>query len=225
MIRSDLLDMADESYKNFHKKLIPTVDEDLIIGVRTPELRKYAKSIYGTEKANNFLKVLPHKYYEENNLHAFLIEQIKDFDKCAEEVTKFLPFIDNWATCDMMSPKIFKTNPQKTFELIQKWIKSNSIYTVRYAIVTLMSNFLDEYFSKKHLDMVKNAICDEYYINMAIAWYFSMALVKQYEKTIPLFENRLIENKWVHNKSLQKARESRRIPPEIKEYLNSLKIK
>ena len=154
-----------------------------------------------------------------------MIEQIKDFDKCAEEVTKFLPFVDNWATCDMMSPKIFKTNPQKTFELIQKWIKSDSIYTARYAIVTLMSNFLDEYFSEKHLDMVKNAVCDEYYINMAIAWYFSMALVKQYEKTIPLFENRVIENKWVHNKSLQKARESRRIRPEIKEYLNSLKIK
>ena len=182
-------------------------------------------SVFNTDEANIFLKQLPHKYYEENNLHAFLIEQIKDFDKCAEEVTKFLPFVDNWATCDMMSPKIFKTNPQKTFELIQKWIKSDSIYTARYAIVTLMSNFLDEYFSEKHLDMVKNAVCDEYYINMAIAWYFSMALVKQYEKTIPLFENRVIENKWVHNKSLQKARESRRIRPEIKEYLNSLKIK
>lgn len=182
-------------------------------------------SVFNTDEANIFLKQLPHKYYEENNLHAFLIEQIKDFDKCAEEVTKFLPFVDNWATCDMMSPKIFKKNSKKTFELIQKWIKSDSIYTARYAIVTLMSNFLDEYFSEKHLDMVKNAVCDEYYINMAIAWYFSMALVKQYEKTIPLFENRVIENKWVHNKSLQKARESRRIRPEIKEYLNSLKIK
>ena len=216
--------MADENYKNFHKKLIPTVDEDLIIGVRTPELRKYAKKIFGTAESDEFLKILPHKYYEDNNLHAFLIEQIKDFDECANEVTRFLPFIDNWATCDMLSPKIFKKNPEKTFEFIQKWIESGDVYAVRYAIVTLMSNFLDDEFSPKHLQLVKGAICEEYYINMAVSWYYSIALIKQYDYTIKLFENREIGNKFVHNKALQKARESRRIDEETKKYLNSLKI-
>ena len=161
MIINDLFSMADENYKNFHKKLIPTVDENLIIGVRTPELRKYAKKIFGTAEADEFLKKLPHKYYEENNLHAFLIEQIKDFDECAKEVSRFLPFIDNWATCDMLSPKIFKKNPQKTFEFIQKWIKIDSVYAVRYAIVMLMSNFLDDEFLQKHLQLVKGAICED----------------------------------------------------------------
>ena len=225
MIRADLFSLADENYKNFHKKLIPTVDENIIIGVRTPELRKYAKRIFGTAEADEFLKILPHKYYEENNLHAFLIEPIKDFDECANEVTRFLPFIDNWATCDMLSPKVFKKNPEKTFEFIQKWIESDSVYAVRYAIVTLMSNFLDDEFSPKHLQLVKGAICEEYYINMAVAWYYSIALIKQYEKTAPLFENKTLGNKWVHNKALQKARESRRIDEETKEYLTSLKIK
>lgn len=224
MIINDLFSMADENYKDFHKKLIPTVSEDNIIGIRTPELRKFAKKIFGTPEAEEFLKILPHKYYEENNVHAFLIEQIKDFDNCADEVTRFLPFIDNWATCDMMSPKVFKKNPDKTFDFIKKWLNSNNVYAVRYAIVTLMSNFLDDEFKTEHLEMVKGAICDEYYINMAVAWYYSIALVKQYDATIPLFENKLISDKWVHNKSLQKARESRRIPPETKEYLKSLKI-
>ena len=225
MIRDDLFSMADENYKNFHKKLIPSVNEDLIIGIRTPELRKYAKKIFGTAEADEFLKKLPHKYYEENNLHAFLIEQIKDFDECAKEVSRFLPFIYNWATCDMLSPKIFKKNPQKTFEFIQKWIKIDSVYAVRYAIVMLMSNFLDDEFLQKHLQLVKGAICEEYYINMAAAWYFSIALIKQCDNRIKLFENREIGNKFVHNKALQKARESRRISSETKEYLNSLKIK
>lgn len=225
MILDELLSMADVNYKDFHKKLIPTVDENNIIGIRTPKLRKYAKKIVGTPEADAFLKVLPHKYYDENNLHAFLIEQIKDFDECAKEITRFLPYIDNWATCDMMSPKVFKKNPKKTFDLVKKWIKCESIYEVRYAIVTLMSNFLDENFDPTHLEMVKGIICDEYYINMAVAWYYSIALVKQYDKTIPIFEKRLLENKWVHNKSLQKARESRRICNETKEYLRKLKIK
>ncbi|MEE1002860.1 MAG: DNA alkylation repair protein [Acutalibacteraceae bacterium] len=224
MIQTDLFGMADENYKNFHKKLIPTVDENLIIGIRTPKIRKYAKQIFNTDEAQDFLKTLPHKYYEENNLHAFLIEQIKDFDQCANEVTRFLPYIDNWATCDMLRPKVFKKNPEKTFEFIQKWIKSDSVYAVRYAIVTLLSNFLDDEFSPKHLQLVKSAICDEYYINMAVAWYYSIALVKQYDNTVPLFENKALGNDRVHNKALQKARESTRISEKTKEYLNSLKV-
>lgn len=225
VIKDDLLSVADENYKNFHKKLIPNINENLIIGVRTPELRKYAKRIFNTDEANIFLKQLPHKYYEENNLHAFLIEQIKDFDECAKAVSSFLPFVDNWATCDMLKPKAFKKNPQKTFEFIKKWLKGSSVYEVRFGIVMLLSSFLDDEFKTEQLYMVNDAVCDEFYINMAAAWYFSIALIKQYDHTVKLFENREISNKFVHNKALQKARESRRISPEIKEYLNSLKIK
>ena len=224
MIITELFDMADEAYNDFHKKLIPTIDEESLIGIRTPNLRKFAKEIFNTPEADEFLKILPHKYYEENNLHAFLIEQIKDFDKCIAEIEKFLPFIDNWATCDMMRPKIFKKNTEKLFELIKKWIKSDDVYTVRYAIVMLMNYFLDERFCKEHFSLVNEAVCEEYYINMAVAWYYSFALIKQYDKTIPIFENKVIKNKWVHNKSIQKARESSRVSADIKEYLKNLKV-
>ena len=223
MIIDDLMLLSDENYKNFHKKLIPTVDENTIIGVRTPELRRYARKIFGSAQAENFLKKTPHKYYDENNLHAFLIEQIKDFDECVTEVDRFLPFVDNWATCDMLRPKVFAKNKGKLFLHIKNWLKSDNVYTVRFAVVMLMTHFLDDDFDEKHLQMVKNAVCDEYYVNMAVAWYFSFALVKQYDKTIQIFENKTLKNKWVHNKSLQKARESLRISKDVKEYLKELK--
>lgn len=225
MIRNDLFSLADENYKNFHKKLIPTIDENCLIGVRTPALRKYAKKIFRTTEADEFLKILPHKYYEENNLHAFLIEQVKDFEECIKLTEQFLPFIDNWATCDGFKPKVFKSNHQKLYPFILKWIKSNEVYTIRYGIVTLMTHFLDDDFNKADLSLIVSINSDEYYVNMALAWYLSFALIKQYDSTIELFEQGKIKNKWVHNKALQKARESYRIDGQTKKYLNSLKIK
>ena len=224
-IKDYLIKLADEDYKKFHQKLIPNIDENRVLGVRTPKLRKFAKEIKNTDLAKDFLRKLPHKYYEENNLHAFLLENICDFDEAIEQVEEFLPFVDNWATCDGMKIKIFRQNTDKLMPYIKKWIKSNDVYTVRYAIVLLLSLYLDEDFDENHYSLVLGAICDEYYINMAIAWYFSFALIKQYESAIKLFENNQVKNKWVHNKSLQKAIESFRINEKTKKYLKKLKIK
>ncbi len=220
-----LIAVADEDYKKFHQKLIPNIDENRVLGVRTPDLRKIAKSIFGTELANSFLNNLPHKYYEENNLHAFLLEQIKDFDEAVKRVEEFLPFVDNWATCDGMKIKVFKRESDKVERLVKKWLKSDDVYTIRFGVVTLLSNYLDEHFNETHYNLVLSAICDEYYINMAVAWYFSFALIKQYDTAIKLFENKQIKDKWVHNKSLQKAIESFRIDDETKKYLKQLKLK
>ena len=217
--------LADEDYKKFHQKLIPNIDEYRVLGVRTPKLRALAKKIKNTDLANEFLASLPHKYYEENNLHAFLLEDIRDFDEAIKRVEEFLPFVDNWATCDGMKIKVFRKNPHKLLPYIKKWLKSNDVYTVRFAIVMLLSVYLDENFDKSHYSLVCGAICDEYYINMAVAWYFSFALIKQYDSAVKLFENKQIKNKWVHNKSLQKAIESFRINEKSKQYLKSLKIK
>ena len=221
-ILKELFSLSDEKYKDFHKKLIPTVDENLIIGIRTPVLRKFAKSIVGTADAEKFLNTLPHKYYDENCLHAFLIEEIKDFDKCVEKLEQFLPYIDNWATCDMLKPKTFKNNPGKTLKLLKKWLNSENTYTIRFAIVNMMM-ILDNNFEPEMLNLVIEKSCDEYYINMAVAWYLSIALIKQYDKTVLIFENNVITDKWVHNKALQKARESFRIDSKTKEYLKTLK--
>ncbi len=224
-IKDDLIKLADEDYKKFHQKLIPNIDENRVLGVRTPKLRKFAKEIKNTDLAKDFLRKLPHKYYEENNLHAFLLENICDFDEAIEQVEEFLPFVDNWATCDGMKIKIFRQNTDKLMPYIKKWIKSNDVYTVRYAIVLLLTMYLDKSFDESHYFLVLDAICDEYYVNMAVAWYFSFALIKQYESAIKLFENNQVKNKWVHNKSLQKAIESFRINEKTKTYLKSLKLK
>jgi len=217
--------LADEKYKNFHQKLIPNVDKNRVLGVRTPKLRALAKKIKNTDLAKDFLASLPHKYYEENNLHAFLLEDIKDFDEAIKRVEEFLPFVDNWATCDGMKIKVFRKNPHKLLPYIKKWLKSSDVYTVRFAIVMLLSVYLDENFDESHYSLVLGAICDEYYINMAVAWYFSFALIKQYESAVKLFEDKQISDKWVYNKSLQKAIESFRIDEKTKKYLKSLKIK
>ena len=224
-IKDSLIQLADEDYKNFHQKLIPNIAENRVLGVRTPILRKFAKEIKNTDLAREFLASLPHEYYEENNLHAFLLEDIREFDEAIKQVEKFLPFVDNWATCDGMKIKIFRKNPDKLFVYIKKWIKSKNVYTVRFAIVMLLNLYLDEGFDKSHYSIVCEAICEEYYINMAVAWYFSFALIKQYDSAIKLFENKEIKNKWVHNKSLQKAIESFRINEKTKIYLKSLKTK
>ena len=223
-IKKDLFALIDNEYKEFHKSLIPTIDEDTVLGVRIPALRAYAKKLYKEGGYEEFLNELPHTYYEENNLHAFLLEQIKDFDELISMTEKFLPYIDNWATCDMFMPKAFKKNKKTLYEYIKKWLKSEETYTVRYGIKLLMSLYLDEDFKEEHLELCALSCCDEYYINMVIAWYFATALFKQKKSALPFIEKRKL-SAWVHNKSIQKARESKRITPEMKEYLNTLKIK
>ncbi len=223
-LQSVLFSMADEKYRDFHSKLIPTVPKERIIGIRTPALRKFAKNIYKTEDAKNFLSALPHKYYEENNLHAFLLEQMKDFEECAAAVTKFLPFVDNWATCDSMSPKIFEKHKTELLEYIEKWLSAKDTYSVRFGIKMLMEHFLDEDFRLEYAEKAAEIESEEYYIRMMQSWYFATALAKQYDVVLPFMENRKLGT-WVHNKAIQKSIESYRITPEQKEYLRTLKIK
>lgn len=223
-IQHTLFSMKDEKYKAFNAKLIPTVKPDLIIGVRTPELRKYAKALAKTPESESFISILPHKYYEENNLHAFIIELLKDYDKALLETERFLPYIDNWATCDMFLPKVFSKNTGSLLVKIQEWLKSDRVYTVRYAIGLLMSLYLDENFNSDFLQDVASVHSDEYYINMMISWYFATALAKQYDCTVTYITEKKLD-KWVHNKTIQKAVESNRISDDIKKYLKTLKIK
>lgn len=214
----ELFLLQDLKYREFHARLMPSVDEAKIIGIRVPELRKFAKKIQNTKKAEDFLKILPHTYYEENNLHAFLIETIKDFDSAMDETEKFLPYIDNWATCDMFYPKVFKKKPERVREKALEWIKSEREYTVRYAIGCLMR--LD--FRSEDLEAVATVRSEKYYVNMMIAWYFATALAKNYGEAVEyLNKNRL--DVWVHNKTISKARESNRIPRETKEVLRGMK--
>ena len=203
---------------------MPTVTPDTVIGVRTPQLRAYAKEVFKSEYAEIFLSSLPHTYYEENNLHGFLIEKIKDYDLCIKHLNKFLPFVDNWATCDQLTPKIFKKHTDKLLKQIEIWINSEHTYTVRFAIKMLMAFYLDENFKPAYPKLVASIKSDEYYINMMIAWYFATALAKQYNETIPYLENKTLD-KWIHNKTIQKAVESYRITDEQKTYLRTLKIK
>ncbi len=223
-IQKTLFELKDLKYKEFHAKLIPDIEKERIIGVRIPELRKLAKEYSKDNESGIFLKSLPHGYYEENNLHAFLIENIKDFDKALCETKKFLPYIDNWATCDSFLPPVFKKNTDKLLPEILKWIKSDKTYTVRYAIVLLMKLYSEENFKEDFLKEVSSIKSNEYYIKMAIAWYFAELLARQYEKTIPYIENHVLDH-WTHNKAIQKASESYRISKETKEYLKALKAK
>lgn len=221
-IRDRLFEMQDLRYRDFHAKLMPTVSKDLIIGVRTPDLRKFAKEISKTAYAESFMDILPHKYYEENNLHAFLIESIGNYDKCIEYLNRFLPYVDNWATCDMLRPKIFKMHLSELLSQIKIWIKSNDTYTVRFAIEMLMCFYLDDNFSTQYSDMVAEIHSDEYYVRMIQAWYFATALAKQYNAIIPYLELHKLDAD-THNKTIQKAIESYRIPNECKSYLRTLK--
>lgn len=223
-IQKALFKLQDKPYRDFSAKLMPTVDKELVIGIRTPHLRAFGKSIKDTDDAKNFLNTLPHKYYEENNLHAFLLEGIKDFDTALSETEKFLPYIDNWATCDGFSPKIFSKNTDALLPKIVLWLKSDKPYTVRYAIGLLMKLYLDEHFKEEYLKMVAEIRFEHYYVKMMQAWYFATALAKQYDKAILYIENTRLD-KWTHNKAIQKAVESYRIANETKEYLKSLKLK
>lgn len=225
-ITDGLFALKDENYRRFHAKRIPDIPIDNIIGVRTPVLRKYAKEVAKLPEANIFLESLPHSYYEENNLHGALLSLLypKDIIAFMEQLERFLPYVDNWATCDMLSPKIFKKHLPYVYERVQKWLQSDAVYTIRFGIVTLLGFYLDDAFEPEMLQLVANVRSEEYYVNMAVAWYFSMALVKQYDATLPYIQNRVLEP-WTHNKSIQKAIESRRIPQETKAYLRGLKIR
>ena len=223
-ITERLLSMQDEAYKEFHCKLMPTINPDTVIGVRVPMLRKLAKELYGTAEAEAFLSELPHKYYDENNLHAYLIAQIKDYNSCIAEAERFLPYINNWATCDGLSPKIFKKHLPELLEHIKVWLASDETYTVRFAIGMLMQFYLDDAFDLQYSDMVAAVKSEEYYVNMMIAWYFATALSKQYDAVLPYLENHKLDI-WTHNKTIQKAIESYRITDDQKKYLRGLKRK
>lgn len=218
-----LFRLRDEGYALMQTKIIPAVEADRIIGVRTPALRALAKSLYKDKDIDAFLSSLPHRYFDEDQLHAFVISQEKDFDRCVEYVEAFLPYIDNWATCDQLSPKAFKKEPEKLLPYIQVWIKADQPYTVRFAIGMLMQHFLDELFDVKYADMVAELRSEEYYVNMMIAWYFATALAKQYESTLPYLEEKRLDI-WVHNKAIQKSVESYRITEKQKTYLKTLKV-
>ncbi len=217
-----LKEHQDEDYAQFQRKLIPTVDPDTIIGVRTLALRSMAKRLYREKQYEAFLEELPHAYFDENQLHGFLVSEIRDFDRCIEALERFLPYIDNWATCDQTSPKIFKKRKQELLPYIETWLTSEHVYTVRFAVGMLMQHFLDEDFRPEYLDWVAGVRSGEYYVNMEIAWYMATALAKQWEAAVPYIENGRLD-RWVHNRTIQKARESYRITDEQKQYLKVLK--
>ena len=223
-IRETLFSLREEKYAAFQARLIPNVAPERVIGVRTPALRKLAKTLRGSGQAEEFLKALPHEFFEENNLHAFLLCEMKDFEACVQAVEDFLPYVDNWATCDQMSPKVFRKNKQALLPYIRCWIASERCYTRRFGTGMLMSHFLDEDFREEYLRLVSDKRSEEYYVNMMIAWYFATALAKQYEAALPYLENRRLDP-WVHNKTIQKAVESFRVSDEHKACLRALKIR
>ncbi len=222
-IRKRLFSLQDIKYRDFQSALIPSIDKERFIGVRTPELRKLAREFSKRDDICDFINNLPHYYFDENQLHAFIVSENKDFEKCINEVEKFLPFVDNWATCDQLSPKVFKKYRAELIEYIKKWIKSDRTYTVRFAVGMLMQHYLDENFNIEYPEMVASVSSDEYYINMMRAWYFATALAKQYEAIIPYIEEKRLDT-FTHNKTIQKAVESYRITDEQKKYLKGRKI-
>ena len=216
--------MQDIAYGDFHSRLMPTIERRKVIGVRVPELRKYAKELAGTGLEDVFLKDLPHKYYEENNLHAFLLDGIKDYDEAVRRTDEFLPYVDNWATCDGMNPKVFGRNREKLIGKIGEWMASEHVYTVRFGIGMLMRYYLDEDFREEYPERVAEVTGEDYYIRMMVAWYFATALAKQYDAVLPYLEEVRLEQ-WTHNKTIQKAIESYRISAEQKAYLRTLRRK
>ena len=222
-VQQDLFAMQDLEYRDFHAKLMPTVEKESVIGVRVPVLRTYAKKFGKTEEAKQFLKILPHQYYEENNLHGLLIEQIKDYELCIEELERFLPHIDNWATCDLLAVRTVKNHLNSYIKKIDRWLESEYIYTIRFGINMLMRYYLEEEFKLEYPGKVAAIRSEEYYVNMMIAWFFATALAKQWDAAVPYLQNPVLEP-WTHNKTIQKARESLRITPEQKEYLKTLRV-
>lgn len=223
-IEKRLFMLSDEKYRAFQSKLMPNVPIESIIGVRTPLLRNLAKELVKCEGIEEFLNQLPHRYYDEYNLHGFIISLIKDYDTAVSRVDELLPYVDNWATCDLLSPKVFAKNRPLLKTEIERWLKSDKPFTVRFGIEMVMSHFLDKDFDASYLKKISKIRSDEYYVNMMIAWYFATALAKQWESTLPYIENKTLDV-WVHNKTVQKAVESYRITEDQKEYLKSLKIR
>ena len=223
-VQTRLFELQDLKYRDFHAKLMPTVNKEKIIGVRTPALRVFAKKYGKTDEAKEYLQILPHQYYEENNLHGLLIEQIKDYDTCLRELERFLPYIDNWATCDMLAVKVVKNHLDTFIDEVYRWMESDHAYTIRFGISMLMRYYLEDAFQMVYPEKVAQIRSEEYYVNMMRAWYFATALAKQYDKILPFIEKQKLDV-WTHNKTIQKAIESYRITPEQKEYLRGLKIK
>lgn len=223
-IRARLFALQDEGYRAFHSRLMPTVPPETVIGVRVPALRRLAKRLAGTPQAEAFLQELPHIYYEENNLHAFLLESIRDYDAALAATEKFLPYIDNWATCDSFYPKVFAKHKEDLLPVLRRWMASDHPYTVRYGMEMLMRYYLDEDFRPEHLAWAAAVHSGEYYINMMRAWYFATALAKQPEAALPWLTARRLDV-WTHNKTIQKAVESSRIPAETKAFLRTLRVR
>ena len=223
-IQKELFSLQDKEYMKFSSKLTPNVPEDTIIGVRIPEIRKLAKKLVKNNEYEDFLKELPHKYYDENLLHGAIISESKNFENCIKLLDNFLPFIDNWAVCDTISPKIFKKHKKELIEKIKEWSQSDKTYTCRFGVEMLMTHFLDEDFKKEYLEIVANIHSEEYYVKMVIAWFFATALTKQWDYAVIYLENNRLDV-WVHNKTIQKARESLRILEDKKGYLKGLKRK
>ena len=217
-----LMEHQDMKYREFQSKLIPGIDPRTVIGVRTPLLRKMAKELEKSDR-EQFFSELPHTYFEENQLHGFILSELKSFEECVEKLEKFLPYVDNWATCDQTSPKVFKKHKEELLPYIQRWLESKYTYTVRFGIGMLMRHFLDEDFKQEYVQMVTAVHSEEYYINMEIAWYMATALAKQWESVIPYVEKRMLDP-WTQNKTISKAVDSYRITKEQKEYLRTLRI-
>ena len=217
-ISDELFSLKDEGYKKFQCALMPTVNPEKVIGVRTPDLRKLSERLWKEGRAEEFMKTLPHTYYEEDNLHAAFIEKITDFDRCIEELDRFLPFVDNWATCDMMNPKVLKNYRERLLSKAYEWMEKEDTYTVRYGIGVLMRHFLGDNFSLEYAERVASVKNDEYYVRMMVAWYFAEALSRQYDLILPFIKERRL-SLWVHRKAIQKAVESRKISTSQKEEL------
>ena len=219
-----LSELSDPTYRDFHAGLIPNISPETILGVRVPALRKLARELRGSAEAQEFMAALPHEYYDENCLHGLLINDIKDFGATVSALDAFLPYVDNWAVCDLISPRSFKSRPPELPAHVRRWLESSHSYTVRFGIGVLMSFYLDEGFEPAQLEAVAERCCEEYYVNMMVAWYFATALAKQPEAALPYIENRRL-SRWTHNKAIQKSIESRRIPDETKAYLKTLRWK
>ena len=222
-ITKRLFELQDEKYADFQAKLTPGIPRESFIGVRVPQVRTLAKGYYKDPESADFLQELPHQYYDENMLHGLVLSEMKDFEACVKAVDAFLPYVDNWAVCDIMSPKVFRKHKEELLPVIKRWVASDQVYTCRFGIEMLMSHYLDQDYKPEYLEIVAAVRSEEYYVNMMIAWFFATALAKQWDTVIPCIEEKKLEP-WVHNKTIQKERESYRITPEQKEYLKGLRV-
>ena len=222
MLYDRLMEVRDDTYREFQARLVPGIPKETILGVRTPEMRKIAREVYESPDREAFLNDLPHQYYEENLVHFFVISLIRDFDACVQAVDAFLPYVDCWPVSDQATPKAFRKNHGKVLPYVRKWIASEHVYTARFGMRILMNEFLGEDFRKEYLDLVADNKGEDYYLKMMAAWFFATALAKRYDETIPYFESRRLDE-WTHRKAIQKAVESYRVTDEHKAYLKSLR--